>query len=234
MKILTCLIGIYLILVPFTVSADELQIGKIYRLGMTILDLKAVGESETSYTAMKNNKFLVVSKIDGKGYIIQFNKIYESDEIRFKDTKWVNWDKSYILPNKIGDTVEVSNVSSESLTGLSAGPLVVPFKFRLDDDSLTGDADVGFYAGITIEPFTKSKNWSFRITPLISAGISQVSVNNENKTDNKTAVTIAAGFLITNWANLNIGLIYGQDRIGDKSWEHEGKGWISFMVGWQL
>jgi hypothetical protein len=138
------------------------------------------------------------------------------------------------LPEKVGDVVRISEIARESLTGLSAGPLIVPFKFRLDDESLTGDAELGVYAGITFEPGCTKSNWCFRVTPLISAGLSQVSVADENDTENKTAVTIAVGFLITNWADLNIGLIYGQDRIGDSSWEHEGDGWISFMVGWQL
>jgi len=40
---------IVFILTPFAVSADELQIGKIYRLGMTIPNLEAVGESGSSY-----------------------------------------------------------------------------------------------------------------------------------------------------------------------------------------
>lgn len=113
---------------------------------------------------------------------------------------------------------------------------MVPFKYRLNDDSLSGDAAVGFYAGMTFEPGCLTENWCFRITPLLSAGISQVSVaeTDGSGTENKTSVTWAAGFLITDWSDMNIGLICGQDRIGDKTWEHEGKGWLSFMIGWQL
>lgn len=221
-------------LMPIAVSAGDLEVGKIYRLGMTVPGLEAVGEKESSYTAKKNSKFQVLSILDGEGYVIQFNKIYTSRDDGQGKTKWVGYDKSYKLPEKVGDVVRISEIARESLTGLSAGPLIVPFKFRLDDESLAGDAELGVYAGITFEPGCTKSNWCFRVTPLISAGLSQVSVADENDTENKTAMTIAVGFLITNWADLNIGLIYGQDRIGDSSWEHEGDGWISFMVGWQL
>ena len=33
---------------------------------------------------------------------------------------------------------------------------------------------------------------------------------------------------------MNIGVIYGQDRIGDNTWEHEGDGWWSIMIDWEL
>jgi len=33
---------------------------------------------------------------------------------------------------------------------------------------------------------------------------------------------------------VNIGLVYGQDRIGDKTWQHEGNDWISFMIDWDI
>ena len=32
----------------------------------------------------------------------------------------------------------------------------------------------------------------------------------------------------------NIGLVYGQDRTGDKTWLHEGEDWLSFMIGWDI
>jgi hypothetical protein len=221
-------------LIPFAAGAEDLEVGKIYRLGMTVRNLNSIDEADNeSYTARKNSKFQVLSVTADQAYIIQFNKIYEFDEKKHPNLKNVEYDRSYKLPNQIG-AVKLSEISRESLTGLSAGPLIVPFKFRLNDESLAGDAEIGVYAGITFEPGCTKSNWCFRITPLISAGLSQVAVADEDESENKTAATISVGFLITNWADLNIGFIYGQDRIGDSSWEHEGDGWISFMVGWQL
>lgn len=72
----------------------------------------------------------------------------------------------------------------------------------------------------------------------MSAGLTQVSVpssSDPKKTDDKSGITIAAGFLLQNWSNINIGFVYGQDRIGeDQNWQHEGKGWLSFIIGWDL
>lgn len=186
------------------------------------------------YTALKNSKFKVIAKTAEGNFVVQFNKIYDSDEDRYKPIKWVKWDETYILNAQVFDTFDVSGVSTESLTGLSSGPLVVPFKFRTGDKSLSGDATIGMYAGMTFEPFRVRDNWCFRFTPLISAGLSQVAVSDGDKTENKTSATWAAGFLISSWSTLNIGVVYGQDRIGDSSWEYEGDGWVSIMVGWHL
>ena len=233
MKFSFVVVGFFTIFTS-AVYAKDLEVESIYRLGMTVENLKEIGNSDKNYTALKNSKFQVIDmQKDGSQYIIQFTKIYKSKNELYASVNWVIYEKAYILPKQI-ETVDITNVSKISLTGLSAGPLIVPFKFRLNDKSLSGDAEVGVYAGVTFEPGCTKSNWCFRITPLVSAGISQVSVMDGTGVKNRSAATIAAGFLITNWANLNIGLIYGQDRIGDSDWEHEGKGWLSFMIGWQL
>ena len=215
--------------------AQELDIGKVYRLGITlpVTELGDNSDPKRIYIARKSNKFSVISKKDNGEYVVNFNSVYTLDGSTYASTKWVEWDKAYVLPSKFHG-VNISDVSNESLTGLSAGPLIVPFKYRTNDDSLSGDATIGMYAGITWEPGCSQSNWCFRITPLISAGISQVTVGDGDNTESKTSATWAAGFLISSWADLNIGVIYGQDRIGDNTWEHEGKGWVSVMVGWEL
>jgi hypothetical protein len=212
--------------------AEEIAVGNIYRLGITVHELRALDDDTTGYSARMNSKFIVLRKLENGDYIIQFNKIYKSKKI--ENVNWVLSDEAYILPAKIKNVIDASDVSRISLTGLSAGPLVVPFKYRFNNDSITGDAVIGLYAGITFEPGCITDNWCFRITPLISAGIAQVSVNTDTNNENKSSATWAAGFLITDWADMNLGLIYGEDRIGDKDWEHEGEGWLSFMIGWKL
>ncbi len=220
------------LLVAPKAEAEDLEVGHIYRLGITMTGIKEMGVPTTDYTALKNSKFVVLGASgDGTKYLIQFTRIYTDES--YSGAHWVTFDKVFEMPRKYGELNAVS-ITSESLTGLSSGPLVVPFKYRLDDKTITGDATIGLYAGITYEPFCAKTGWCFRITPLISAGLSQISVSNGTQTQSKSGLTIAAGFLITNWANLNIGLVYGQDRIGDSTWEHEGKGWLSFMIGWQL
>ena len=236
MKIFASIILTVLVVCASPAFAGELEVGGTYRLGITVTDLKAVGGDETKYTAKKNSKFFVISKDESGDYIVRFDRIYSSEPEAGTDTKDVSYDNAYILAPKVNGMIPVDAISRPSMAGLSSGPLVVPFKYRLDNDSLSGDATIGFYAGITFEPGCLTESWCFRITPLLSAGLSQVSVVEANGTgtENKTSATWATGFLITDWSNMNIGLIYGQDRIGDKTWEHEGEGWLSFMIGWQL
>ncbi len=237
MKTRTVAILAVLLLCASPAFAGELEVGGTYRLGITVTDLKAVGNKDKArYTAEKNSKFFVISKLDKGGYVVRFDRIYPSKANRYADKNYVSYGDAYILASKINGMIPVDAISKSSITGLSSGPLVVPFKYRLDTDSLSGDATIGFYAGITFEPGCLTESWCFRITPLLSAGLSQVSVTDTSGTgtENKTSATWAAGFLITDWSNMNIGLIYGQDRIGDKTWEHEGEGWLSFMIGWQL
>jgi hypothetical protein len=227
------IITIFVCLFSIAALAEDLQVGKIYRLSSTV-EVKKVGDISTVYTALKNSKYEVIAKDATGNFIVQFSKVYTSEETRFANTRWVNWDETFVLPSKVSNTFEVSAISKESLTGLSAGPLVVPFKYRTGDDSISGDATIGMYAGITFEPSCTKSNWCFRITPLLSVGLSQVSVLDGANTENKTSATWAAGFLISNWSDLNIGVVYGEDRIGDSSWQHEGDGWLSIMIGWQL
>ena len=121
-----------------------------------------------------------------------------------------------------------------SLTGPVSGPLIVPFKYRTDDHSLSGEATIGYYAGYRTEIKMPWANARIPISPFIAGGLSQINVSTNGDTDNKSGVTIAAGILIQNWADVNVGFVFGQDRIGDSSWEHEGDDWVSFMIGWNI
>lgn len=149
----------------------------------------------------------------------------------------------YYLNKVHGESgLKVSNLVYDSVSGVTSGPLVVPFKYRTNDKSISGEVAVGYYVGITWE-------WGREagVTPIVSAGLSQISVadvtnatdatdstGEKLKTENRTGFTWAAGFLISNWDGVNIGLIYGQDRLGDPEWEHEGEGWLSLSIGWDI
>ena len=79
-------------------------------------------------------------------------------------------------------------------------------------------------------------NTGVGITPMLSAGLTQVSVadGTGEGTENKSGFTWTAGFLFQNWDGMNIGIVYGEDRIGDSQWEHEGDGWWSISMGWEI
>ncbi len=154
-------------------------------------------------------------------------------EARTYNAGLVNTEFEYILHKTYGG-VKLDKSTSVSWEGAVSGPLVVPFKYRGNDGSLSGESSIGMYAGYGLEP----EIWnSFRLplTPFIAGGLTQISTTNDNdEATNNTGLTVAVGLLIQNWGGLNIGLVYGQDRIGKKDWKHEGRGWTSFMVGWEL
>jgi len=214
--------------------AEDLEIGKVYRLNKSIKTLKLASDSTQTRTIAIESKFQVIDVSEANGYIVRFLSIYDFDpggEDELIST--ARFDEEYILAREVGGVpIERSVVRSRG--GAVSGPLVIPFKYRLDDDSLSGEATIGFYAGYSLEPKIPFTQTRIPISPFIAGGLSQISVAENDETSNQTGITLAAGILIQNWAGVNIGLVYGQDRIGQKDWEHEGKDWVSFMIGWEL
>jgi hypothetical protein len=209
--------------------AEELQETKAYRLNKTLYDLERTRDKTAGHIAVKNSKFVVVDSGDSSTYVVRFITLYNMGPTK----STVTLDEEYIMPKKLGN-VDISKSVSPSVGGPVSGPLIVPFKFRLDDDSITGEAVLGYYAGYSLEPKIPWTDVRVPISPFIAGGLSQVSVSENGETDNKTGFTWAAGILVQNWANVNIGIVYGEDHTGDKDWEHEGEGWFSFMIGWEL
>ena len=209
--------------------AKELEEQRIYRLNKTVYNLQRTRDGEPGFRAMKNSKFVVVDSSDSSAYVVRFLTLYKFNDIESTVTK----DEEYKLPKEVGN-VDISKSVIASVGGPVSGPLVVPFKFRLDDDSITGDATLGYYAGYSLEPPIPWTHYRVPITPFIAGGISQISVSHDGEPDYKTGFTWAAGILVQNWANVNIGIVLGEDYIGDKDWEHEGQRWFSFMIGWEL
>lgn len=214
-----------LIFSSLSLSAS-LEDGKVYRLTKSVTDIESVSGSKAD--VFRDSKFLVIDSSPKDHYVVRFIKIYRSYN---EKPSTVMLDHEYKLKKEInGVAVEKSTTISRG--GMVSGPLIVPFKYRIDKDTLSGEAAIGYYAGYSAEPSIGGTR--IPITPFIAGGLSQVGVNNGEETENKTGVTVATGILIQNWAGVNIGLVYGQDRIGDKTWEHEGEGWVSLMVGWEI
>lgn len=225
------LIAVILISVyPLISFAGELEETKVYRLNKTVHNLERTRDNETGFRAMKDSKFVVVEVLKKHDYyVVRFVTLYNIG----KTKSTVSLDEEYKLPKELGN-VDISKSVQLSGDGPVSGPLVVPFKFRLDDDSISGEAVLGYYAGYRIEPVIPFTDVRIPISPFIAGGISQVSVTKNGESDNKSGFTWAAGILIQNWANVNIGIVYGEDRTGDNNWEHEGEAWFSFMIGWEL
>jgi hypothetical protein len=211
-------------------EAEALEEGKTYRLNKSVYDLESVKGGNDVYSAARNSKFIVVDTgSDADNYIVRFVTIYNNDNV----TSSVRKDVEYRLSKAI-DGVPVEKSVQVTLSGPVSGPLIIPFKYRLDDDSMSGEAAIGYYAGYRAEPRIPFTQQRMPLSPFIGAGLTQIDVSTGPEADNKTGITLAVGILINNWADVNIGFVYGQDRVGDKSWKHEGESWVSFMIGWDI
>lgn len=222
-------LAILIFISPSLSFGQPLEEKKIYRLDISLYDLERIRGGETCFVAKNNSSFVVVDATKDNFYIIRFVKINELNGL-----KNVSSDELYKLPKKYGD-VDVSKSVKSVLSGPSSGPLIVPFKYRLDDRSISGEATIGYYAGYSLEIPIYRTDTVISLSPILAAGISQINIATNGETDTKSGITWAGGLLIQNWANVNIGIVYGEDRIGkNNNWEHEGNGWVSFMVGWNI
>lgn len=233
-------ISCLLVVIPLTLYAADLHTNQIYSLSVSIDNEIQSTDKKSTYTAAASSKFKVLDASQSDYYLVRFLKVYTLKSSSKEDSSngkrdvvsSVKKDIAYLLPKKYHEA-DTSLLCASTISGPVSGPLIVPFKFRLDDRSVTGEATIGYYAGYSWS-WKPGYDFVIPITPFISGGLSQVTVDKETGSDSKSAFTWATGILIQNWGNVNIGLSYGQDRTGDKTWNHEGKGWFSFMVGWKL
>lgn len=238
--------------------ATSLQIGEIYRVTTNIsvcVDMPTSDTLDGCKNVVKVGRFsrYRVLNIHNNFYVIDFTQIYDvlvyntsyvppaegepydpNAAYKYEPAK-VTEGELYYLPLKYNNAIIADSLAERSINGATSGPLIVPFKFRLDDKSLSGEATLGYYVGFDVS----SEIGEYWCTPLISAGLTQISVSSSDGQggvvdDTKTGVTIALGLLLKNWDGMNVGFVVGQDRIGDQSWAHEGETWISFSVGWQI
>lgn len=252
------IVTFFIITFAINCYSESLSVGKNYRLKTDLSVKEKTGENPNQYKIFRVGKYsrFEVLKVNEDGsYQVVFTNIYltfiqscrvalvsglcPADQV--KNTKMdtgVTENVPYLISADSNFGVDIEAVVKPASPGVVSGPLVVPFKYRFDDESLSGEATIGYYAGFTFD-ISLQRLSSVSFTPFLSAGLTQVGVSsidqegNINET-NKTGVTIAAGLFVNNWDKVNIGLVWGQDRIGDKSWEHEGDDWISLSVGWEL
>lgn len=223
-------ISVFLLMIftSLDLVADEsdLTVNTSYRLEKTI-SIEPVSSGCTVGTpnpkhAGKASKFEVLKKEDGCD-IVRFWSIYSSGDV--KKDQLIAKDVEYVLPSTING-VPIS--SSTTRSGKTSGLLVVPYKYRKDDGAITGEATVGYYAG-----------WETSVGILLfSAGLSQVSIPvSETENENQSAVTLAAGYLLSNWDSVDLGLVVGIDHVGGskgEDWQYEDDPWFSLMIGWNF
>jgi hypothetical protein len=216
------------------VYGEELIVDKKYR---TMVDFIVKDNADKGFTVGAKSKFKVMNIMDDDTYAIKFTNLYQyTDAQNTGVDSPLSFNHTYFVAKKDSADIPLNSIVELSLAGIVSGPLVVPFKYRLDDKSTSGEATVGYYAGYCFDiPLGDDY---VCLSPFLAAGITQVSVssmqNGELKSDSKSGISWATGFLIQNWDSVNIGVVYGQDRIGDSTWQHEGEGWISISIGWDI
>lgn len=140
---------------------------------------------------------------------------------------------------KIADG-SVFKVSSEQLAdgtytlsrALEHGVLLVPFKFRSDDGSLTAQSTIGYFAGL------RSDTTLYSGTAFASAGLSVIPVTGDDgNQNNSTAFSFAFGYTFATKSNFQISLVAGVDHIGGSvgdSWQYEDDPWVSIALGYNF
>lgn len=262
MKIIKLIPLALIFLITNTVSAENLSVGKTYKLetDFSVKEVNSTGTTDRSVGA--KSKFKVLNVDDSGRYTIKFSSVWQPVSDTFEcidctlgmfcehsmpagnntcadgkgnlqrklESSMVSENRTYFIEKNPATGVKVEQVSKLSTVGPTSGPLIIPFKFRTKDKSLTGEATLGWYAG-----------WGFDLKhfvlePFGSIGLTQISLSklNENnvvENNTKSGVTYAGGFFIRNWDKVNIGIVGGKDRIGDQSWEYEGDTWVSISIG---
>ena len=234
-------IAILLFLFSNVVLADQnLEEGGLYRLQVVTNFYLSKDDAVKGVNAIKVghfSRFKLLGSDDDYHKVTLFNifewGVYDSsdEKVDWKNSEVVKGRLYYVRKDDILNSVVIS------YGGPSSGPLLVPFKYRIgSDNSISGEAMVGYYAGWDFEK--KCLGYVCNITPLIAGGLSQINkseiVNGSIREDNDLSISIATGLLIKNWADTNIGFIVGVDYTGDDQWKHEGNAWVSFSVGWKL
>lgn len=122
-------------------------------------------------------------------------------------------------------------------SGVTFGGLVVPFKYYIGGDKkISPSSSVAPYIG-----FRGPAPFGLTFTPIISAGLGLVPVSNPgtDKTETKTALTAAAGFVLSSSKNqsFNAGLVIGKDYLSrdDRASDPTvSKAWFSVYLGYSL
>lgn len=121
-------------------------------------------------------------------------------------------------------------------SGVAFGGLVIPFKFRLGGDrGVVSSSTVAPYVGIRTRYL---QGFGVSFTPVLSAGLGLVPVSNSatNTTETKSALSFAAGFVMTSSKSeqFTAGLVVGRDVLSksDSALDpNVNKAWLSFYLG---
>ncbi len=120
-----------------------------------------------------------------------------------------------------------------------AGFFTVPFKLRLNDFDFEQNVNLGMNIGFQFR-ISKKFDDKWLLEPTLGIGLATVSLNPENSNligeDNRTAsaFSISGGLVIHFTNNINLGLQYGWDHLGNNdrevNWIFDRKPWLGIGI----
>jgi len=190
-----------------------------------------LGDTKNKYAAGIGSTF----------YIYSSNSANETLTIKFKKVKKPECaDEKLTAPCTIVNNSEFFTFSMNKIPNyyyrkslkFDHGLLVIPFKFRTEDQSLSGQSTLGYYFG------NKSEYLSGSGTYFGSIGLSQVDVPVSGKsTETKTGLSISGGYIFESIDGFQVALVVGSDRLGGSAgddWVYEKDIWVSIGLGFNL
>jgi len=220
-----------LIIVIFMIASSSVTFADV-SAGKLVLYTHIYGfevkEDSIKYAAGADTKFYIVGEDDGN-YQILFKKDKDITTAPAKEgyekvrTKQIFTIKKELLPK----------YSYRLRFGIAHGPIIVPFKLRSNDGSLTGQSTLGYYLGVKNDFLLGSG------TLFGSAGLTLIPIQdvNSSSTDEKTGISWAVGYSFASKSNFQAAIIVGWDHLGGDAgdnWEYEDDTWVSFAIGFEF
>lgn len=108
--------------------------------------------------------------------------------------------------------------------GFVAGVLTIPFKFHLNDDTMTGGSTLGGYLG------WKMTWMGLTLTPIVSTGMAMPTGNYG------PGLTAAGGFIgSVRGTPMDWGLVFGVDWFAKSAhYPYQGKPWLAVEIGYKF
>lgn len=213
-----------------------------HKLRVDITSLEKYSEGKTSagnYAAGRGSTFFIYdtetetvtvagNPVKKQKLVIKFNRIKKPNCTKRKKKPCAAARKNqfYLLDSSL-----VKNFYYKA-SSASHGIMVVPFKIRGDDGSLSGQSTLGYFLGYKKDRLLGSGTF------FGSVGLTQVDVPIDgDSTDSRTGLTVSGGFLFQFTDGFQTAIVIGADHLGGEAgddWEYEDDVWISIGLGFNL
>ena len=218
------------------IASSGSLIGKSDRLILEtyMSGLTRAGSDDEYYASPES--ILLVTRIDSGIAYVRFKENWTDNKIGTGKTDriYAHKCKGGLVKTGVEYAVKATELQNTAALnqGVDYGLLVLPYKYHFTDQSLTGEATLGGYAGYKF-------SWpgiaiSF---PVVSAGVGVVNTTQQSGVSTSgtaPSFTFAGGLIInlTKTGLFQIGIIAGADWAGKNSqYKYEGQPWVAVSFG---